>query len=92
MGDVPWLNHEQDVLNGVIHKAALKTGVRFINMAPASAGHDACQPVATRWIEPAIGPINAFPVHPNATGEAAMANHTLRQINQCPRASSELSR
>ena len=85
MGDVPWLNHEQDVLNGVIRKAALKTGARFVNMAPASAGHDACQPAAKRWIEPAIGPINAFPVHPNATGEAAMARHTLRQINLCPR-------
>ena len=80
MGDVPWLNHEQDVLNEVIAKAAKQTGARFIDMAPSSAGHDACAPVGTRWIEPALGPINAFPVHPNATGEAAMAEQTLLQL------------
>ncbi len=80
MGDVPWLNHQQDVLNGVVRQAALQTGARFIDMAPSSAGHDACEPVGQRWIEPAVGPINAFPVHPNTTGEAAMAAQTLVQI------------
>lgn len=80
MGDVPWLNHQQDVLNGVVRQAALQTGARFIDMAPSSAGHDACEPADQRWIEPAVGPINAFPVHPNATGEAAMAAQTLVQI------------
>jgi lysophospholipase L1-like esterase len=80
MGDVPWLNHEQEVLNDVVRQAALQTGARFIDMAPSSAGHDACQPVGQRWIEPAIGPINAAPVHPNATGEAAMAEETLTQL------------
>ncbi len=83
MGDVPWLNHEQDVLNGVIRKAALKTGARFVDMAPSSVGRDACQPAGRRWIEPAVGPINAFPLHPNATGQAAMARQTLRQIGRC---------
>jgi lysophospholipase L1-like esterase len=80
MGDVPWLNHEQEVLNAVIAKAATKTGARFVDMTASSAGHDACAPVGTRWIEPAIGPVNAFPVHPNATGEAAMAGQTLLQL------------
>lgn len=80
MGDVPWLNHEQEVLNAVIAKAAAKTGARFVDMTASSAGHDACAPVGTRWIEPAIGPVNAFPVHPNATGEAAMAEQTFLQL------------
>ena len=80
MGDVPWLAHEQDVLNDTVRRAALATGARFIDMAPSSEGHDACQPVGTRWIEPAIGPVNAFPVHPNAVGEAAMAQQTLEQL------------
>ena len=82
MGDVPWLYHEQEVLNGVIRKAALQTGARFIDMAPSSAGHDACQPADQRWIEPEIGPVGAFPVHPNATGEAAMATQTLAQLGK----------
>lgn len=80
MGDVPWLHRQQDVLNAVVAEAAQETGARFINMAPSSTGHDACEPVGQRWIEPAVGPINAFPVHPNATGEAAMAKQTLRQL------------
>ncbi|KQZ89831.1 hypothetical protein ASD62_11470 [Phycicoccus sp. Root563] len=80
MGDVPWLKHEQDVLNAVIARAARHAGARFIDMAASSRGHDACAPVGTRWIEPAIAPVNAFPVHPNATGEAAMAEQTLLQL------------
>jgi lysophospholipase L1-like esterase len=80
IGDVPWLHHQQDVLNSVVRKAAHKTGARFINMAPSSTGHDACEPPTQRWIEPAVGFLNAYPVHPNATGEAAMAKQTLRQL------------
>ncbi len=80
MGDVPWLHHQQDVLNSVVRQAAQQTGARFINMAPSSTGHDACEPVGQRWIEPAVGPINADPIHPNATGEAAMAQQTQLQL------------
>ena len=80
MGDVPWLNHEEAVLNATISRAARLTGTRFVDMSVSSAGHDACQPVGQRWIEPAVGPINAYPVHPNATGEAAMAQQTLLQL------------
>jgi hypothetical protein len=80
LGDVPWLAHQQDVLNGVVRKAAAVTGSRFIDMAPSSTGHDACQPIGTRWIEPATNPLNAFPVHPNVAGEAAMAQQTLSQL------------
>ena len=80
LGDVHWLHEEQEVLNNVVSRAALQTGTRFINMGPSSRGHDACQPETRRWIEPATNPINAFPVHPNATGEAAMARQTLVQL------------
>ncbi len=80
MGDVPYLHQQQQLLNAVVRAAAALTGSRFIDMAPASQGHDACQPVGQRWIEPAVAPINAFPVHPNAAGEAAMAQQTLAQL------------
>jgi lysophospholipase L1-like esterase len=80
MGDVPWLHHQQAVLNAVVRAAAQQTGARFVDMAASSTGHDACQPPTQRWIEPAIAPINAYPVHPNATGEAAMAEQTLLQL------------
>jgi lysophospholipase L1-like esterase len=82
MGDVPWLGHEEDVLNAAVRKAARQTGARYIDMTASSAGHDTCEPVGQRWIEPAVGPINAYPVHPNATGEAAIAMQTLRQLGR----------
>jgi hypothetical protein len=79
VGDVPWLAHQQDVLNAVVEKAAAVTGSTFVDMKPSSTGHDACEPIGTRWIEPAAMPINAFPVHPNYEGEGAMAAQTLVQ-------------
>ncbi len=79
MGDVPWLVYQQLVLNDAVRRAAAATGARYIDTYTASAGHDACQPLLKRWLEPAVAPVNAFPVHPNATGEAAMARDTLAQ-------------
>jgi GDSL-like Lipase/Acylhydrolase family len=80
VGDVAWLNHEEDVLNSVVRKAAQATGAVFVDTAASSTGHDACQSPARRWIEPAVGPINALPVHPNYKGEANMAAQTLLQL------------
>jgi len=79
MGDVPWLANEQVVLNDAVRRAAAATGARYIDTFTASTGHDACRPIGTRWLEPAVAPVNAYPVHPNATGEAAMARDTLAQ-------------
>lgn len=80
MGDVPWLNRQQETLNNVVSRAARQTGAVFVDMSFVSMGHDACQPAGRRWIEPAVGPVNAYPVHPNATGEAAMARQTVRTL------------
>lgn len=79
-GDVPYLYAQQALLNSVVREAAAKAGARFIDMSKVSAGHDACEGAGTRWIEPAVGPVNAYPVHPNAVGEKAMAAQTLAQL------------
>lgn len=80
MGDVPYVTHWEEALNGAVEKAAAETGARYIDMWPASADRDACQSAGQRWIEPLNGAINADPVHPNTAGEAAMAGETLDQI------------
>ncbi len=82
MGDVPWLVHQQRVLNDAVRRAATATGTRYVDAYTPSAGHDACQPVGTRWMEPVTTPVNALPVHPNATGEAAMARETLARLRR----------
>jgi lysophospholipase L1-like esterase len=79
MGDVPYLDRTQRTLNRVIAKAAKKTGVRYVDLSRASHGHDACQPVGTRWIEPLIGNVSTA-LHPNVIGHQAMAAKTLKRL------------
>ena len=48
-------------------------------MTAVSEGHDACQPIGVRWVEPVLAGTNPVIVHPNALGEQAMAAQ-LRQV------------
>jgi lysophospholipase L1-like esterase len=79
MGDVPYLDRTQRVLNRVIERAAKRTGVDFVDMSAVSLGHDACQPVGTRWIEPLVGAMSTS-LHPNVIGHQAMAAKTLERL------------
>ena len=77
VGDVPYLNGIEAALNDAVRRAASNTGVTFLDMSQLSAGHDACQPIGTRWVEPVVGSTNVIAVHPNAAGEEAMADRAL---------------
>jgi lysophospholipase L1-like esterase len=79
-GDVPYVRHIQWTLNQAVRRAAKKTGSRYVNFSKASEGHDACQPIGVRWIEPAVGTTNPVIVHPNALGEMHMAGRTIRKL------------
>jgi lysophospholipase L1-like esterase len=76
-GDVPYLRHEQATLNDAVRRAAAATGVTYVDMNTVSEGHDACQPLGVRWIEPVTQGTNPVIVHPNALGEARMAQQTM---------------
>jgi len=76
-GDVPYLRSEQAVLNDAVQRAAAATGATFVSLNKASEGHDACQPIGVRWIEPVLGGTNPVIVHPNALGESKMAKKTI---------------
>ncbi|NMO88382.1 SGNH/GDSL hydrolase family protein [Actinomycetospora sp. TBRC 11914] len=77
IGDVPYLNRIEATLNDAVRRAASRTGVTFLDESATSAGHDACRPIGTRWVEPVVGSTNYVPVHPNALGERAMAERAL---------------
>lgn len=79
-GDVPYLRHMQWVLNDTIRAEAKRTGVRYVNLNKVSDGHDACQPIGTRWVEPVLQTTNPVIVHPNALGEKRMAQRTMRVL------------
>jgi lysophospholipase L1-like esterase len=75
-GDVPYLRNEQATLNNAIARAAHKTHSVLVNLNGVSNGHDACQKVGVRWIEPVVGGTNPVIVHPNPLGERRMADRT----------------
>ncbi|MEU6994594.1 SGNH/GDSL hydrolase family protein [Streptomyces sp. NPDC046465] len=80
-GDVPYLRDLQAHLNGAARRAAAETGATYVDMGAASDAHDACRPAGQRWIEPVLFGTNFVPVHPNAAGEAGMAEQTARTLN-----------
>jgi lysophospholipase L1-like esterase len=80
-GDVPYLRDEQATLNSAVRRAAAATGATYIDFSVASNGHDACQPVGVRWIEPVLAGTNPVIVHPNAYGESQMAARTVAVLH-----------
>ena len=64
-----------------VQRAAAVPGAHYADTCTSSK-HEACQLPGTWWIEPLGNPISAFPVHPDATGEAVMAQDALRQIRR----------
>jgi len=81
LGDVPYLNRTQRLLNRVVERAARRTDSVYVDTSRVSAGHDACQPVGTRWIEPLIG-AQSTPVHPNVAGHQAIAAKLLKRLDR----------
>ena len=79
-GDVPYLRGIQATLNDAIRRAAAVTHVTYVDFSTVSEGHDACQPVGVRWIEPVVTTTNPVVVHPNALGESQMAAQTIKVL------------
>jgi lysophospholipase L1-like esterase len=79
-GDVPYVRGIQATLNDAIKRAAAATGVTYVDFSAVSEGHDACQPIGVRWIEPVLATTNPVIVHPNALGEAEMAAQAIKVL------------
>lgn len=79
-GDVPYVRGIQATLNDAVRRAAAATGTTYVDLDVVSDGHDACQPIGVRWVEPVLQGTNPVIVHPNALGEAEMAAETMRVL------------
>jgi hypothetical protein len=85
-GDLKWFRSVQKTGNASLKAGAKANGAIYVDTAKASEGHDACQSVGTRWIEPLLFSLTGVPVHPNAIGEEqdafdvelAMLSHGVR--------------
>jgi hypothetical protein len=69
-GDTAYMNAVQKHINTMLAEQAALHGVAFIDTYTPSIGHDVCQPVGVRWIEP---PLSGQPIHPGPAGAAAQA-------------------
>lgn len=72
-GDVPYLRGTEKALNTMLAARAAAAGATFVDVYPPSIGHDACQLLGPRWVEPLIPLAPAAPVHPNSLGMQGMA-------------------
>lgn len=69
-GDLKWFRDGvQKVGNKLLKDGAKANGAIFVNTFKPSEGHNACEPVGTRWIEPLVGSLTGVAVHPNAIGQ-----------------------
>ncbi|UQX89523.1 SGNH/GDSL hydrolase family protein [Jatrophihabitans telluris] len=80
-GDVPYLRGIQATLNDAVRRAATATGSIYVDFNAVSEGHDACQAIGTRWVEPVLAGTNPVIVHPNALGEAQLAARTMSVLH-----------
>ena len=79
-GDVPYLRSLQATLNDAVRRAAAAAKVTYVDLNVVSEGHDACQAMGVRWVEPVLQSTNPVVVHPNALGEAEMAAQALKVL------------
>jgi lysophospholipase L1-like esterase len=79
-GDVPYLRGVEATLNKAVRRAAAVTGATYVNLGKVSEGHDACQPMGVRWVEPVLQGTNPVVVHPNALGELHLAKRALKVL------------
>ena len=66
----------------MIAEQAAANGAEFVDTYAESVGHDVCTLPPTRWFEGLVPTVPAYPIHPNALGEASMARSVLRVLGQ----------
>lgn len=76
-------NAEMDI-NHAQRAFARQHGIQFIDLKPASTGHDMCAPLSTRYVDALLplGPdaVNMAPIHPSPLGQHFIANEYARQV------------
>jgi lysophospholipase L1-like esterase len=72
-GDVAYFDGVEHRLNGMLGERAAANGATFVNPGETT-GHDVCQLPGNKWVEGLIPTSLSAPVHPNATGQAHVAD------------------
>ncbi len=80
--DVVYLEGMLRRTNAMLAEQAAANDAEYVDTYEDTTGHDACKSVGTRWFEGLVPTSPAFPVHPNALGEASMARSVLRVLGR----------
>ncbi|WP_405889088.1 SGNH/GDSL hydrolase family protein [Streptomyces sp. NBC_01136] len=81
-GDFAYLRDVGKRLNLMMRTVAWFNRAEYVDTYKPTIGHDMCKAPADRWIEPLQPASPAAPAHPNAKGEAAMAQAVLKGLSR----------
>ena len=82
--DVRYIDELIIRINAMIKGQADLNGAQFIDTYTDSIGHDVCKLPPDRWFEGVVPTEPAYPLHPNAKGEASMARSAIAQLGGNP--------
>jgi lysophospholipase L1-like esterase len=80
--DIAYIDELLRRTNAMLAEQAAANDAEFVDTFEDSIGHDLCAPLGTRWFEGLVPTAPAFPLHPNALGEASMARSVMRVLGQ----------
>src|SRR4051812_48057056 len=80
--DMSYLEGMLRKTNEMLAAQAAANDAEYVDTYDESTGHDVCTAIGTRWFEGVVPTSVAFPIHPNALGEASMARSVLRVLGQ----------
>jgi lysophospholipase L1-like esterase len=80
--DLAYLDEMLRRTNTMLAEQAAANDAEYVDTYDDSIGHDVCTGLGKRWFEGLIPTAPAFPIHPNALGEASMARSVLRVLGQ----------
>jgi lysophospholipase L1-like esterase len=80
--DLAYLDEMLRRTNAMLAEQAAANDAEYVDTYDESVGHDVCTGLGKRWFEGLIPTAPAFPIHPNALGEASMARSVLRVLGQ----------
>lgn len=80
-GDYAWIASVEESLNAAMREAAAATGTTFVDMYPASEGHDGCAGQGAAWINGKDHNLfAAMSYHPFRSGMEGVADVTARTL------------
>jgi lysophospholipase L1-like esterase len=82
--DIKYIDELLIRINAMISEQAALNGAEYVDTYADSTGHDVCKLPPERWFEGVVPTEPAYPLHPNAKGEASMARSAIARLGGNP--------